>query len=210
MFLFRNWALALASAFALWSALPSVAGAMTAGTGARSALENIAPAGIQITQVRHGTCGRRCYSGRGSYRGPRADRSVRGAQAPRRYNPRIRGNSARPNSRVAARSAYRGSKQRGPRSYRSYSHYRKDCRRYCGRYKHRRKHYGYYRSGWWYSWPWWSLSVPIYVYSDVGYRNNELHVAYCLGKYRSYDPYTDTYVAYSGKVRRCRSPYSGY
>ncbi len=34
------------------------------------------------------------------------------------------------------------------------------------------------------------------------------HVAYCLGKYRSYDPATDTYLAYSGRVRRCRSPYS--
>ncbi|MGI9483964.1 MAG: BA14K family protein [Hyphomicrobiales bacterium] len=31
---------------------------------------------------------------------------------------------------------------------------------------------------------------------------------WCLDRYRSYDPASDTFVAYSGKVRRCRSPYS--
>ncbi len=33
------------------------------------------------------------------------------------------------------------------------------------------------------------------------------HVNWCLNRYNSYDPGSDTWVAYSGAVRTCRSPY---
>ena len=33
------------------------------------------------------------------------------------------------------------------------------------------------------------------------------HVRWCLNNYRSYDPATDTFVAYGGAVRRCNSPF---
>jgi hypothetical protein len=33
------------------------------------------------------------------------------------------------------------------------------------------------------------------------------HVRYCLNKYQSYNPRNNTWVAYSGRVRQCRSPY---
>lgn len=33
------------------------------------------------------------------------------------------------------------------------------------------------------------------------------HVRWCLNRYQTYDPSTNTYVAYGGVVRRCRSPY---
>lgn len=33
------------------------------------------------------------------------------------------------------------------------------------------------------------------------------HVRWCLNRYRTYDPSTNTYIAYGGEVRRCRSPY---
>ena len=33
------------------------------------------------------------------------------------------------------------------------------------------------------------------------------HSRWCLNRYRSYDPSTDTYVVYGGAVRRCISPY---
>jgi hypothetical protein len=56
--------------------------------------------------------------------------------------------------------------------------------------------------------PWWSLSVPIYAYAQNDYQYDDLHAAYCLGKYSSYDPTTDTYLAFGEGVRRCRSPYS--
>lgn len=33
------------------------------------------------------------------------------------------------------------------------------------------------------------------------------HVRWCLDRYRSYDPGTNTFVSYDGDVRRCISPY---
>ncbi len=33
------------------------------------------------------------------------------------------------------------------------------------------------------------------------------HVRWCLNRYRSYDPGSNTYVTYDGDVRRCISPY---
>jgi hypothetical protein len=33
------------------------------------------------------------------------------------------------------------------------------------------------------------------------------HVRWCLNRYQTYDPSTNTYIAYGGVVRRCRSPY---
>jgi hypothetical protein len=32
-------------------------------------------------------------------------------------------------------------------------------------------------------------------------------VAWCLNRYRSYNPRTNTWVSYSGRVRQCHSPY---
>ena len=247
MVICRNWAVALA--FALWSAIPSAAGAAMPGSGVQLPLQSVAEQSKLVVNAKHGSCGRRCVSGRGYNRGPQTRSRVQRGQTPRRYEqhrrrgtaagPRDngrsanrnrngsrkvyrtrdrrnqvahssrRGKSVRSNSYRSGRSAHRNGRHRGKRSYRSYGHYKKHCRRYCGRHKHRRRHYGYYNSGWWYSWPWWSLSVPVYAYAQDSYQYDDPHVAYCLGKYRSYDPYTDTYVAYSGNVRRCRSPYSG-
>jgi hypothetical protein len=303
MVISSNWAVALASTFALWSAIPSiageavpgsdirsamwsaipsVAGAAVPGSGIRSAIQKVAVQSNPITNVRQGNCGPWCSPGRSFNRGPQSRSGIRTGQAPRRYQGRSRGNAAigrnfnpgpqgrsrvrtgspprryqersRGNATVAARRnvrpvygnqngghnayryrgprnqvtrvyrrgnfarsnsyhpkrrAYRNNRNHGQRSYRNYGHYKKHCRRYCGRYKHRHRRYSYYYDDWWYAWPWWSLSVPIYVYAQDNYQYDDLHVAYCLGKYRSYNPATDTYLAYSGRYRRCRSPYSG-
>lgn len=45
--------------------------------------------------------------------------------------------------------------------------------------------------------------APRYVVRS-GYNR---HVRWCLNNYRSYDPSTDTFVAYGGDVRRCNSPF---
>lgn len=38
-----------------------------------------------------------------------------------------------------------------------------------------------------------------------GYSNSwDAHVQRCFARYRSYNPYTDTYVGYDGYERRCR------
>ena len=246
---YRNWAVALASTFALWSAIPSVSEAAVPGSGIRTAIQNFAVQSNPVTNVRQGNCRRRCFTGQNFNRGPQSRSRVRTGQTPRRFQGRPhgnaavvmrrngrpvygnqyrarnayryrgprsqvalsyrRGNLAKSNSYYLKRRAYRNNGIRGRRSYRNYDHYKKHCRRYCGRYKHRNRRYSYYYDDWWYSWSWWSLSVPIYVYAQDNYRYDDLHVAYCLGKYRSYNPATDTYLAYSGQYRRCRSPYSG-
>ncbi len=270
MLILRNWAVAIAAAFAMWSVAPSSTLAAMPGNGVGSAVQNAATKGDITSHVRR--C-RYCNRGGGRgfsrggkrnfSRGPRARGYSRGGGP--RYRPRSRGRAAAParrggrdirrgqsrravdrgqRRRTASRGrggsrdvrARRGSRKNANRDYRrrggkgyrngrkryahgkgrgrgyrDYGHYKKHCRRRCGRYKHRRKHYVHYYGGYWYSWPWWSISlaVPVYAYSYDRYHEDDLHTAYCLGRYKSYDPYSDTYVAYSGTVRRCRSPYSG-
>ena len=52
-----------------------------------------------------------------------------------------------------------------------------------------------------------------YNYYDDGYDDydggglSSRHVRYCLNKYKSYRPRNNTWVSYSGKVKKCYSPY---
>ena len=95
--------------------------------------------------------------------------------------------------------------------------YGKRCDYYNDNCRHRyRGHY--------YETPWWT--VPLIVgggiaannYYDNGYddydddyddggRVSSRHVQWCLNKYRSYNPRYNTWVAYSGQVKKCYSPY---
>ena len=100
-------------------------------------------------------------------------------------------------------------------AHKNYADFRRHCsHKYkCGRNKHRHGHYKYYYDGWFYGWPWWSIGWPYYDYRPSyydydDYAYDDPHVAYCLGKYRSYVPETDMYLSYSGVWRRCISPYS--
>jgi BA14K-like protein len=45
-----------------------------------------------------------------------------------------------------------------------------------------------------------------YGYDDGG-RMSSRHVRWCLNRYQSYNPRTNTWLAYSGRVHQCRSPY---
>jgi hypothetical protein len=42
---------------------------------------------------------------------------------------------------------------------------------------------------------------------DYGDGLSSRHVRFCLNKYQSYNPRNNTWVAYSGRVHQCRSPY---
>ena len=47
-----------------------------------------------------------------------------------------------------------------------------------------------------------------YYYDDYdGGGLSSRHVRYCLNKYKSYNPRTNLWVSYSGRVKQCRSPY---
>lgn len=53
------------------------------------------------------------------------------------------------------------------------------------------------------------LTVPLYdddVYDDIddGYS---AHVAWCMERYRSYDPASDSFLGYDGLRHRCNSPF---
>ena len=92
----------------------------------------------------------------------------------------------------------------------------------CSYYNDNCRHY--YRGGY-YQTPWWTLPVIIgggiaannyygsNYYDDGSYDHgydsgmSSRHVRYCLNKYRSYNPRNNTWVAYSGQVRKCYSPY---
>ena len=68
----------------------------------------------------------------------------------------------------------------------------------------------FYR-GYWYATPWWTLPLvgsTIVVRPGVsGNGGYSRHVEWCMDHYRSYNVRTNTWVAYSGEVRECVSPY---
>jgi hypothetical protein len=72
----------------------------------------------------------------------------------------------------------------------------------------------HFHGGFYYERPWWTLPVIIdggSRFDDDDYDDDEVgdsHVEWCLDRYRSYNPRTNTWVSYSGEVRECRSPYA--
>ena len=62
----------------------------------------------------------------------------------------------------------------------------------------------YYR-GWYYANPWWGM--PMIGAGVVISGGGNRHVAWCEGRYRSYNPRNNTWISNSGKVRQCISPY---
>ena len=98
-------------------------------------------------------------------------------------------------------------------------------RRYHGdRYPRRSHGYHYYHQGYYYSSPWWIFPQRVRPpeifdggYYDYCYYGGGRygpcqstfngHVEWCLARYRSYNPQTDTFVGYDGYRHRCDSPY---
>jgi hypothetical protein len=70
----------------------------------------------------------------------------------------------------------------------------------------------HYHNGYYYATPWWTLPLigGAYALGAQGRhidRYGDAHVEWCLDHYRSYNVRTNTWVAYSGEIRQCRSPY---
>lgn len=69
----------------------------------------------------------------------------------------------------------------------------------------------HYYGGYYYHTPWWLVRAP-FVGAQIVIGNNHRssasrHVRWCEDRYRSYNRRTNTWVAYSGEVRQCVSPY---
>lgn len=109
----------------------------------------------------------------------------------------------------------------GYSGYHGYHGYRPYPRPYRYGYRYRCNGWAYncrhYYNGYWYDNPWWTypvigagiaLGTGAYYYDRApvaGYGNR--HVRWCYNHYRSYNARTNTWVAYSGRVRQCVSPY---
>lgn len=120
----------------------------------------------------------------------------------RRYYPRYR---YRYGGRGYRNYAYRNYRYRNPGyrnyAYRNYGRY--NWRNHGRRYAYRYPGYNYFYGGFWYATPWWN-----YAYADDYYdRGYDAHVEWCLNRYRSYNPRTDTFLGYDGRRHYCRSPY---
>ncbi len=83
----------------------------------------------------------------------------------------------------------------------------------CSRRSDRCRHY---HRGHYYETPWWTL--PLIIGGSIAAQNaydddydgggyGSRHVEWCLDRYRSYNPRTNTWVSYSGNVNQCNSPY---
>lgn len=104
----------------------------------------------------------------------------------------------------------------GPRGRETNMNRRWDRRLHGDRCRYRSGDCRYYRSGYYYSTPWWTLPlvVPGAVIGSaiddgpyIGPRPRR-HVAWCSDRYRSYNPRTNTWVSNSGDIRQCNSPYN--
>jgi hypothetical protein len=104
--------------------------------------------------------------------------------------------------------------RRDRRINRRRSYYRWRNRDY-PRYRYRYGRYRHHRDGYWYATPWWLLTIPFAAAAGAaavaspGYYGGSAHVRWCSDRYRSYDPRSNTWVGYSGRVYQCNSPYDG-
>jgi hypothetical protein len=101
---------------------------------------------------------------------------------------------------------------RGHRSSRHRHSRRYDRHRHGSRYSYRRPGFTYHYGGYYYANPWWlapgvGIGVTVPVYPAPGVHVPSGHVQWCINRYRSYDPRTDTYVPRIGVRARCISPY---
>jgi hypothetical protein len=94
--------------------------------------------------------------------------------------------------------------------------HRYDRSRHGPRYRTVRPGYRHYYGGYYYSSPWWhgpgfgfGITVPGFSFglTAPGVGLPAAHVQWCMNRYRTYDPATDTYIPRVGQRARCSSPY---
>jgi hypothetical protein len=121
-------------------------------------------------------------------------------------------------TQVNHRDSHRGTQRMGARNeWRNWNNRRNNRVVVYDRYRHgpRCAHWAnncrHYHNGYWYGSPWWTFPVVgagIVIGSTIGNGGyGSRHVAWCESRYRSYNIRINTWVAYSGDVRECISPY---
>lgn len=74
--------------------------------------------------------------------------------------------------------------------------------------RHRDRDHNHFHNGLWFAIPFWlgaaALSADRYD-DDDDYGN--AHVDYCMSRYRSYDPASNSFMGYDGVPHECVSPY---
>lgn len=81
-----------------------------------------------------------------------------------------------------------------------------DRRRDGPRFRTEKPGYTHFHEGYYYAVPWWE-GVPVESLGGEGPKRGSAHVTWCLDRYRSYDPHTDTFLSFDGQRKRCNSPY---
>ena len=78
------------------------------------------------------------------------------------------------------------------------------------RYRYRHGGFRHYNNGWWYASPFWfgAIAAAPYYYARPRAYYGGGHVEWCLNRYNSYNPRTDSFLGYDGYYRRCNSPYT--
>jgi hypothetical protein len=115
----------------------------------------------------------------------------------------------RSHGRISRRGDHRRYSRRDGRR-----HY--DRHRHGPRYSYRRPGFQHYYGGYYYGSPWWTgpsigfgITVPgVTLGLGGGYGGRSAHVQWCLNRYRTYDPATDTYIPRVGQRAYCNSPYN--
>jgi hypothetical protein len=160
--------------------------------------------------------------GRGSYRAINSGRHAKYRAGNRGRDYAVRNGKIRRNAyynqyqdqvgnRHARRIRNADGRHYGSGQPKRHSHY--DPKHHGHRYKHKHDKYRYYHDGWWYGWPWWTgIGIGIGIgwgdyWDEPVYGAYGAHEEWCLRRYRSYDPATDTYLGYDGRYHRCISPY---
>lgn len=109
-------------------------------------------------------------------------------------------------------------------SWRDRRTHRYDRRHDGSRYRYSRRGYRHNYGDNYYSSPWWygpsigfGLTVPGSNWGGYGsgygsgygggYGGSSAHVQWCMNRYRTYDPSTDTYIPRVGQRAYCNSPY---
>jgi hypothetical protein len=104
------------------------------------------------------------------------------------------------------------------------------------RFAYRHGRYRYFYNGFYYANPWWTYGPGVTIgvgpgyanpdygyasgpddgtyaaddgqdYADQGDGEDDPHVAWCMNRYRTYDPDSDSFTGYDGLQHRCNSPY---